>query len=264
MPITVNGTTINSLKVGNTQVNKVLVRQNESSDYTTVYFIETYEEDITVSGKTRPVGLNFPEGTRYLTPPIGHTITSTSGTVKVISAEAVSSSVHSVTINDAGTGISVQLIGSSGNTTITGTVKVTYEICFSDIPAYNVVQVSTTASQQFKLNSNGFYESQCKGINNGWSLCRVEFNKSGKYTVQYISNGENNYDFGILSNINHTLEASNKVDTSGVKESFKGTASSSVKSVVYSGVKAGDYIYVKYRKDGSVNSGNDSLQFRVL
>ena len=175
MAITVNGTTINSLNVGNTQVKKVLVRQNESSEYTVVY----------VDG-------------------------------------------------------------------------------YSNIPAYNVVQVSSTASQQFKLKSNGYYESQCKGINNGWSLCRVEFNKSGNYTVKCISNGENNWDFGILSNINNTLEASNKVDTSGVKKSFKGAASSSVKSVTYSGVKAGDYIYVKYRKDGSVNQNYDTFQFKIV
>ena len=50
MPITVNGTTINSLNVGNTQVNKVLVRQNESSDYKAVYFAESHEENIRVSG----------------------------------------------------------------------------------------------------------------------------------------------------------------------------------------------------------------------
>ena len=264
MPIVVNGTTLNSLKVGNTNVEKVLVRQNENSDYTIVYYTESHEEDITVSGKTRPVGLNFPEGTRYLTPPIGHTITSTSGTVKVISAEAVSSSVHSVTINDAGTGISVQLIGSSGNTTITGTVKVTYEVCFSSIPAYNVVQVSTTASHQFKLNSNGYYESQCKNVNNGWSLCKVEFNVAGNYTLQCISYGENNYDFGILSTINNTLSASNTVDSANVKKSFKGLASASVQSVAYSGVKVGDYIYVKYRKDNNVNKNNDTLQFKVV
>ena len=37
MAIKVNGTPISSLKVGNTQVKKVLVRQNESSEYTVVY-----------------------------------------------------------------------------------------------------------------------------------------------------------------------------------------------------------------------------------
>ena len=175
MSITVNGTPISSLKVGSTQVKKVLVRQNESSEYTVVY----------VDG-------------------------------------------------------------------------------YSNIPAYNVVQVSTTASQKFILNSNGYYESQCKNINSGWSLCKVEFNIAGNYTLQCISYGENNYDFGILSTINNTLEASNKVDSTNVKKSFKGAASSSVQNVSYSGVKVGDYIYVKYRKDTSVNKYNDSLQFKVV
>lgn len=262
MAITVNGTTINSLKVGNTQVNKVLVRQNENSDYTTVYFAESHEENITVSGKTKSFGIDFPDGTWYLTPSITRTITAASGTVKIISAEAVSSSVNSVTID--GASIKVILKGSSGNTTIDGTVKVTYIVYFSSIPAYNVVQVSTTASQQFKLNSNGYYESQCKGLNKGWSLCKVEFNKSGNYTVQCISYGENNWDFGILSTINNKLEASNVADSSNVKKSFKGASSASVQSVSYSGVKAGDYIYVKYIKDNSVNHYNDSLQFKVV
>lgn len=264
MSITVNGTTINSLNVGNTQVNKVLVRQNENSDYTTVYFAESHEENIGVSGKTGSIGMGDPitGDTWYLTPTITHTITAASGTVKIISAEKASPSVYSVTID--GTSIEVQLKGSSGNKTISGTVKVTYIVYFSSIPAYNVVQVSSTASQQFKLKSNGYYESQCKSVNNGWSLCKVEFNKSGSYTLKCISNGENNYDFGILSTINNTLEASNKVDTTNVKKSFKGSSSTSIQSVSYSGVKVGDYIYVKYRKDGSVNNGNDTLQFKVL
>ena len=175
MAIKVNGTPISSLKVGSIQVKKVLVRQNESSEYTVVY----------VDG-------------------------------------------------------------------------------YSNIPAYNVEQVSTTASQKFILNSNGYYESQCKNINSGWSLCKVEFNVAGTYTLQCISYGENNYDFGILSTINKTLDASNKIDSANVKKSFKGAASSSVQSVSYSGVKAGDYIYVKYIKDNSVNHYNDSLQFKVV
>ena len=263
MAITVNGTTINSLKVGNTQVNKVLVRQNENSDYTTVYFAESHEENITVSGKTKSFGIDDPSGhILYFTPTITHTITAASGTIKIIKAEAVSSSVYNVTID--GASIKVQLKGSSGNTTIDGIVKVTYIVYFSSIPAYNVVQVSSTASQQFKLNSNGYYESQCKGIKKGWSLCKVEFNKSGNYTVQCISYGENNWDFGILSTINNKLEASNVADSSNVKKSFKGASSASVQSVSYSGVKAGDYIYVKYIKDNSVDHYNDSLQFKVV
>ena len=263
MAITVNGTTINSLKVGNTNVEKVLVRQNESSDYTIVYYTESHEENITVSGKTKSFGIDDETGTAwYHTPTITKTITSPSGTVEVISAEAVSSSVYSVT--KTGASIKVQLRGNSGNTTIGGTVKVTYIVYSSSIPAYNVVQVSTTASQQFKLNSNGYYESQCKGVKNGWSLCKVEFNIAGNYTLQCISYGESGFDFGILSTINNTLDASNKADSANVKKSFKDSSSASVQSVSYSGVKVGDYIYVKYRKDSSIDKYNDTLQFKVV
>ena len=263
MAITVNGTTINSLNVGNTQVNKVLVRQNENSDYTTVYFAESHEENIRVSGRTMSAGIDDPSGNIwYFTPTITHTITAASGTVKIINAEKVSSSVYSVTID--GASIKVQLKGSSGNTTIDGIVKVTYIVYFSSIPAYNVVQVSTTASQQFKLNSNGYYESQCKGIKKGWSLCKVEFNIAGNYTLQCISYGESGFDFGILSTINNTLDASNKIDSANVKKSFKDASSASVQSVSYSGVKAGDYIYIKYRKDDSIDRNNDTLQFKVV
>ena len=67
-----------------------------------------------------------------------------------------------------------------------------------------------------------------------------------------------------MSTINNTLSASNTVDSANVKKSFKGLASAAVQSVVYSGVKAGDYIYVKYRKDDNVDDYNDTLQFKVV
>ena len=174
MAIKVNGTIIDSLNIGNTQIKKVLVRENESSNYTVVYL----------------------DG-------------------------------------------------------------------YVNIPIYNVVQVSSTTSQQFLQNSSGYYESQCKNINSGWSLCKVEFNRSGTYTIQCISNSESNYDYGLLSTLNSQLSASNTADTSNVKKSFKGSSSTSVQSITYTDVKTGDYIYIKYIKDNSVNSGNDSLQFKV-
>lgn len=264
MSITVNGKTINALKVGNTNVEKVLVRQNASSNYTTVYFAELHEENITVSGTTKAdLPWTDDAGNKmYLTAPITKTFTSTSGTVEVVNA--MSDNLNVFTIAKTGASIKATLCSTSSGITVSATIKVTYVVCFSSIPAYNVVQVSTRDEHQFKLNSNGYYESQCKGIKNGWSLCKVEFNVAGNYTLQCISNGENNYDFGILSTINNTLDASNKIDSTNVKKSFKGSSSTSVQSVSYSGVKVGDYIYVKYRKDGSVNNGNDTLQFKVV
>ncbi len=266
MAITVNGKTINALNVGNTHVEKVLVRQNASSNYTTVYFAELHEENVTVSGTTKAdITWTDDSGTKiYLTEPLTKTFTSTSGTVEVVNATATSNSSNVFTIAKTGASIKATLKSTSSGVYVSATIKVTYVVCFSNIPAYNVVQVSTTASQKFILNSNGYYESQCKNINNGWSLCKIEFNVAGNYTLQCISYGENNYDFGILSTINKTLDASNKIDSANVKKSFKGAASSSVQNVSYSGVKVGDYIYVKYRKDTSVNKYNDSLQFKVV
>ena len=264
MAIKVNGKTINALNVGNTHVEKVLVRQNASSNYTTVYFAELHEENVTVSGTTKAdITWTDDSGTKiYLTAPITKTFTSTSGTVEVVNA--TSDSLNVFTIAKTGASIKATLKSTSSGVYVSATIKVTYVVCFSSIPAYNVVQVSTRDEHQFKLNSNGYYESQCKGIKNGWSLCRVEFNIAGNYTLQCISYGESSYDFGILSNINHTLDASNKVDSTNVKKSFKGLSSDSVKSVSYSGVKVGDYIYVKYRKDSTSNKYNDSLQFKVV
>ena len=201
--------------------------------------------------------------TSYITPERSITITDSSGIVtEITNATAATTNIEGLSID--GTSIHFYITGPHANSTVTGKIKVTYKVSLKNIPNYSVSQVRTTSSQQFILNSNGYYESNCKGTNNGWSLCKINFNKSGNYTLQCISNGENNYDFGILSTINHTLSASNTVDTSGVHKSFKGLSSTSVQTVTYNNVSGGDYIYVKYRKDSSVNSGNDSLQFKVV
>lgn len=262
MAIQVNGKAIGALNVGSTAVDKVLARNNANSLYEVVYLVESKTTTKGVLGKTGSA-LHSTSPNTYITPKLNQTITDSSGIVtEVTSATAATSNITGLSIN--GTSISFYITGSSPNSTVTGSIAVTYKVSLTNIPNYDIEQVSTTSSQQFILNSNGYYESNCKGTNNGWSLCKINFNKSGNYTLQCISNGENNYDFGILSTINHTLSASNTVDTSGVQKSFKGLSSTSVQSVTYSNVNGGDYIYAKYRKDSSVNSGNDSLQFKVV
>lgn len=262
MAIQVNGTAIGVLKVGNTVVDKVLARNNESSPYEVVYLVETKVKTIGAHGITGSY-LHTTSPNTFITPKFNYTITDSSGIVtEVTNATAVTSNITGLSIN--GTSISCYITDPKANTLVIGQIEVTYKVSLTNIPNYSVSQVSTTSSQQFILNSNGYYESNCKRVNNGWSLCKINFNKSGNYTLQCISNGENNYDFGILSTINHTLSASNTVDTSGVHKSFKGLSSTAVQTVTYNNVSGGDYIYVKYRKDGSVNSGNDSLQFKVV
>lgn len=121
------------------------------------------------------------------------------------------------------------------------------------------------ASYGFILNSNGYYESQNKGVGNSYAICRVDFWGTDKIIFDCINYAESNYDFGILSNVDNSLALNNSEDSSAVVfKSFKGQESPDIVSVVYdSGDPLEHFIYVKYIKDGSVNRNNDSLQFKI-
>ena len=117
----------------------------------------------------------------------------------------------------------------------------------------------------FTLNSSGYYESTNKGVNNSYSLCKVSFYVHVKCNVSFtvINYAESNYDFGIFSNLDTTLTPSYSVDSDNVYKSFKGSSSSSSQTLTYNNVSAGShYIYVKFRKDSSNSSNNDSLKFK--
>lgn len=152
-----------------------------------------------------------------------------------------------------------------------GTLMKYKEIELPVPPIYDISNISTT--YKFTLNeSTGYYVSENKGINNSYSLCQVNINiiNDNNYImyVDCINSGENNFDFGILSNLNQSLVNSYTADTSTtlVKKSFKGLSSTSVQTVSYdlSTLDIGNhFIQIKYRKDGSSHTGNDSLQFKI-
>ena len=86
-----------------------------------------------------------------------------------------------------------------------------------------------------------------------------------KVIFDCINSGEGNYDYGMISKINTTLGTTNSEDSaSNLFASFKGQSSTSVvtKSYPIDNVAA-CYFTLKYRKDGSGDQGNDSLQFKV-
>ncbi|MBE7076205.1 MAG: hypothetical protein E7375_04005 [Clostridiales bacterium] len=122
----------------------------------------------------------------------------------------------------------------------------------------------------FTLNSAGYYESTNQGVNSSYSLTKFNFTKKvgqTTLTMNCINYGESCCDYGILSNIDTTLALSNTADTTNVKKKFSSSESkATVQTVTYDisslANNSSHYIYVKFRKDGSVNSGNDSLQFR--
>lgn len=131
------------------------------------------------------------------------------------------------------------------------------------------VQEVSGAAKGFTLNANGYYESQCRGISNGYALCKVHLTLDSARSITFscISYGESNYDYGIIGQPDKALSVSNSDDgatgSANVAHNFKGESSASVKNIVIE-VDSGEHdIYVKYRKDSSGDNGNDSLQFTV-
>lgn len=134
--------------------------------------------------------------------------------------------------------------------------------------SYYVEQVSPTLSEQFRLNFSEYYESQCQGISNGWSLCKIVFEKAVSVKLACISNGESSRDYGIIGNINQILSSDNGDDgatgTTKVNKNFRNESSTDIKYLEFGQVNKGDFIMCKYIKDGSIDSSNDSLQFKVI
>ena len=144
------------------------------------------------------------------------------------------------------------------------TVNYTFVAKVEKVKISYTVEPVSGATYGFELNANGYYESKNKGIDSSYAICKVNIinpNKDHKVIIDCISYGENNFDYGLLSNVGSVLSSSSSSDSSGVKKSFRGLSSSAVQSVNY-GVAEGT-IYIKYVKDSSQHSGNDTLQFKV-
>lgn len=129
--------------------------------------------------------------------------------------------------------------------------------------------VENVSEKGFELNDNQFYESTCKGISNGYSLCKVIFNNEQKLTfnISYINSGESTYDYGMFGNVDQDFSnnSSDEGETGSqkVKLNCKGQSSTDTKELEYT-IPAGEhYIYIKYRKDNGGDQGNDSLQFKI-
>lgn len=128
---------------------------------------------------------------------------------------------------------------------------------------YEVVPVAG-AEYGFELNSDGYWESTNKGVDESYAMCRINIsNQAGlPIWIDCINSAENNYDYGILSLVNTNLELSPAADVSGVYYSFRDNYNKDMEPIEYTLVGDG-FIIVKFIKDGSGSQDNDSLQFSV-
>ena len=144
-----------------------------------------------------------------------------------------------------------------------------------DSPESYTVEEASGASYGFSLNSNGYYESQNKGVSKTAAVCVVNIHVpvSATVTFSFINYGETGYDFGVFGEIDTPLNnnyysagSSGATITDSHYKLACNTSShntSAVQTLSYD-LSAGDHeIYVKYSKDDASDANNDSLQFKV-
>lgn len=150
---------------------------------------------------------------------------------------------------------------------ITASANSTATILSGSSSSYSYTVTSLpNASYGFQLNSEGYYESQNKGVDNSYAICRVNLNvfSTCNITFNVINYAESNYDYGIFGNLDSALSLSSSADSSP-KQSYKGLSSSDIQPLIYSNVTAGShFIDVKFIKDVSQSSNNDSVKFKLV
>lgn len=188
--------------------------------------------------------------------PVYHTVSvsgdnvSPTGSQSVLEGESLTVKCYydvKPTVTDNGTDVSNQLVQQQDSA-----------------ESYSVSNVTTTYG--FELNGSGYYESNNQGYSSTCALARVSFHLpvSATITFSVINYAERTDDFGLLSELDEELSTSASADSSNVYWSGKNNNSSSVQTVTYSNVAAGDHtIDVKYFKDNHIDDYNDSLQFKV-
>jgi len=136
------------------------------------------------------------------------------------------------------------------------------------------VEVGTLSSEsyasgvyRFSKTSDGYYTSSNTGIDNSVCYGKLTFNFSVAtgITLECISNGESNYDFGIISKVDQTLAQTSSEDTSTdvVFHSFKGEASANPQYLAMDIPSGSHFITFKYKKDSSTSSGTDMFKMKT-
>lgn len=144
---------------------------------------------------------------------------------------------------------------------------------------YTVDTQVSGASYGFTLNSStGYYVSSNGGVSSSASVARLHLNCESDVllTIQYINYGESGYDYGLFGKLDTTIATDGLTAASGSSSPSDSTnnyqyicssssdSTSTEKTLTYE-VSAGEhFIDIKYGKDQATDSGNDSLQWKVL
>lgn len=120
----------------------------------------------------------------------------------------------------------------------------------------------------FTKTSDGYYTSQNAGVHSSYSYGGFKFNftQSTTITIRCISYGEAKHDYGIVSNLDTSLDWNNTADTTGVKKAFSGEneSSSSYVDLTMTVPPGSHFITFKYIKDSSVHKNGDYFKIKCF
>ena len=123
---------------------------------------------------------------------------------------------------------------------------------------------STSQTNPDSTVYDGVYESNSNyHVNNGFAKMYVRISGYDEFTIYIRSYGESNYDYTLAFNPDVDVTSNPSYSTSGVKAHTRGNQQSgqtigAYTQVTYTGLGGGDhFICIVYRKDSSVNNGND-------
>ena len=123
---------------------------------------------------------------------------------------------------------------------------------------------TTNYGSGFTLGSDGYYVSNNK-TSSSYSVMKLTFtNNSGSsqsIRFDYIISSERSYDMGYISKVNTSFTNSSSTESSSTAYlSVSGESTSYTTLTIPTGTST---ISIKYRKDGSVNSGSDQFKVKV-
>lgn len=144
------------------------------------------------------------------------------------------------------------------------------------VNTYTVTTQVSGASYGFTLNSStGYYVSTNNGVSKSASVARLnmDFESDCLVTIQYINYAEADYDYGMFGKLDTTVATDGLTASSGGSSPSDSTSnyqlakcsnSTNPQTISYTVPAGQHYIDIKYGKDDASDSGNDSLQWKVL
>ena len=134
-------------------------------------------------------------------------------------------------------------------------------------PPVPTVSKAPGAHYGFRRRSDGWYESENKGVHSSIAVSRVRLSLTGPrtLTVEFVNHAEAGYDYGVFGKLDRSLSTtSSSSDDPLLSCNDSDRNVSRIQRLTYN-VPAGDHYFdVKFRKDSSQSSNADSLCFRAF